>query len=318
MIRRIAFLLGAVSAGIAGCTTTTAAGHACRTRSRGARRRRGLPRRRTRARGRKLPPLPRGNARDGAHARGDAPPGRPADRTGVRRDRQRRSRRAPAAAAVAPKPSRTVDMAAPEAAAPLARSEPAPSAATPAGPTESEREFEQRASQRQELLRQAPEDNDLLAGAGGEPIPAGPREAIETYRKILETYPNYERNDQVLYQMSRAYDEIGQPDEAMKVMDRLVAEYPYSQYVDEVHFRRGEYYFVRRKYFDAEERVRRDHRDGRHVVLLRARVVQARLDALQAGTLRRGAAPLHGDARLPPVDRLRLRRSRTRKATSTG
>ena len=122
----------------------------------------------------------------------------------------------------------------------------------PARPTESERDFEQRASQRQELLGEASIDDDLLTGAGGEPIPAGPREAIATYRKILETYPNYERNDQVLYQMSRAYDEIGQPDEAMKVMDRLVAEYPYSKYIDEVHFRRGEYYFVRKKYMDAE------------------------------------------------------------------
>ena len=53
--------------------------------------------------------------------------------------------------------------------------------------------------------------------------------------------------------MSRAYDEIGQPDEAMAVMDRLVARYPYSRYVDEVHFRRGEYYFVRKKYLAAEE-----------------------------------------------------------------
>jgi tetratricopeptide (TPR) repeat protein len=88
---------------------------------------------------------------------------------------------------------------------------------------------------------------------GSEPVPAGPREAIETYRKILETYPNYERNDQVVYQMSRAYDEIGQPDEAMEVMDQLVARYPYSKYVDEVHFRRGEYFFVRKKYLDAED-----------------------------------------------------------------
>ena len=144
------------------------------------------------------------------------------------------------------------ELAVPQSASPLARAEPAPSVSVPAGPDESEQDFEQRASQRQELLGQAPADDGLLTGAGGEPIPAGPREAIQTYRKILETYPNYERNDQVLYQMSRAYDEIGQPDEAMKVMDRLVAEYPYSKYIDEVHFRRGEYYFVRRKYFDAE------------------------------------------------------------------
>jgi len=157
-----------------------------------------------------------------------------------------------AAAAAASKPSSAPEMAAPQSATPLARTDPAPSVATPAEPDESEREFEQRASQRQDLLSDVPADDDLLTGAGGEPIPAGPREAIETYRKILETYPNYERNDQVLYQMSRAYDEIGQPDEAMKVMDRLVAEYPYSRYIDEVHFRRGEYYFVRKKYMDAE------------------------------------------------------------------
>jgi tetratricopeptide (TPR) repeat protein len=76
---------------------------------------------------------------------------------------------------------------------------------------------------------------------------------IETYKKILETYPNYERNDKVLYQMSRAYDEIGQPDEAMEVMDRLVVRYPYSKYVDEVQFRRGEYFFIRKQYLDAED-----------------------------------------------------------------
>jgi len=159
-----------------------------------------------------------------------------------------------AAAAAAVKPSRDADMAAPESAAPVKRNETAAAVSAPTEPSESEREFEARATGRQELLGQASADNDLdlLTGAGGEPIPTGPREAIETYRQILETYPNYERNDQVLYQMSRAYDEIGQPDEAMDVMDRLVAEYPYSKYIDEVHFRRGEYYFVRKKYLDAE------------------------------------------------------------------
>ncbi len=53
--------------------------------------------------------------------------------------------------------------------------------------------------------------------------------------------------------MSRAFDEIGQPDAAMEVMDQLVREYPHSKYVDEVNFRRGEYFFVRRKYLDAED-----------------------------------------------------------------
>jgi len=117
---------------------------------------------------------------------------------------------------------------------------------------ESDHEFERRATTRQELLS-GPVDREVqLPGGESGVVPAGPREAIETYRTILETYPNYERNDQVLYQMSRAYDEIGQPDDAMAVMDRLVTEYPYSRYVDEVYFRRGEYFFVRKKYLAAE------------------------------------------------------------------
>ena len=81
---------------------------------------------------------------------------------------------------------------------------------------------------------------------------SGPLEAIEIYQRILEEYPSYERADQVLYQMARAYDEIGRPDEAMDVMERLVGQYGYSDYLDEVHFRRGEYLFTRRQFREAE------------------------------------------------------------------
>lgn len=96
----------------------------------------------------------------------------------------------------------------------------------------------------------------LLPTAGGQdPVPGNPspRQAIETYQRILEEYPHYERNDQVLYQMARAYDELGEPDKAMAVMDRLIREHGRSEYSDEVFFRRAEYYFVRRQYLDAEE-----------------------------------------------------------------
>ncbi|MCH9005735.1 MAG: outer membrane protein assembly factor BamD [Proteobacteria bacterium] len=118
--------------------------------------------------------------------------------------------------------------------------------------SESDREFEQRATQREEFLAPSTNGESELVAVDGEIIPAGPREAIETYKKILETYPNYERNDKVLYQMSRAYDEIGQPNAAMEVMNRFISEYPHSMYVDEVQFRRGEFHFVSRAYRDAE------------------------------------------------------------------
>ncbi len=151
--------------------------------------------------------------------------------------------------------SQMVEMAVPDSAAPTttaATGQPARGVAEPVEPAESDEAFEQRAMQREELLAGTlPVDAQQLPG-NGEPIPAGPREAIQTYKKILETYPNYERNDQVLYQMSRAYDEIGQPDDAMAVMDQFVSKYPYSRYLDEVYFRRGEYYFVRKKFIDAE------------------------------------------------------------------
>ena len=118
--------------------------------------------------------------------------------------------------------------------------------------TESDQEFEDRASSRELLLAEAPAEV-LLPADAGMAAPAGPREAIEMYWQILETYPNYERNDQVLYQLSRAYDEIGDPDTAMEVMNRFVSEYPHSRFVDEVYFRRGEYWFVRKRFLDAEE-----------------------------------------------------------------
>ena len=86
-----------------------------------------------------------------------------------------------------------------------------------------------------------------------EPEWAGPLEAIRLYDEILAAYPNYENNDQVLYQKARAYDELGRTDEAMAVMDELVSGYPGSKYTDEVQFRRAEYFFTRKKYLDAEQ-----------------------------------------------------------------
>jgi TolA-binding protein len=82
---------------------------------------------------------------------------------------------------------------------------------------------------------------------------AGAREAVELYKKLLHDYPAYEHNDQVLYQLSRAYEELGEIEEAMQVMNRMVLEYPHSRYMDEVQFRRAEYFFTRRHYLDAEE-----------------------------------------------------------------
>jgi len=146
-----------------------------------------------------------------------------------------------------------VEMATPEPAEFAERPAPTADSAARREPAESDQDFERRATAREELLSSHTEFDVLPPGDMQQNAPSGPREAIEIYRTILEKYPNYERNDQVLYQMSRAYDEIGETEVAMEVMEQLVAGYPYSKYLDEVHFRRGEYYFVRRSFLDAEE-----------------------------------------------------------------
>jgi tetratricopeptide (TPR) repeat protein len=122
---------------------------------------------------------------------------------------------------------------------------PADHASLSPAPAESQADFEKRAA--------------MAGGEGASPASAenlertGAREAIALYQKLLSEYPNYEHNDQALYQMSRAYEELGQVDEAMQVMNRMVRSYPESHYMDEVQFRRAEYFFTRRHYLDAEE-----------------------------------------------------------------
>ena len=76
-------------------------------------------------------------------------------------------------------------------------------------------------------------------------------DAIRLYEQLLTTYDSYEKADLVLYQLGRAYESAGQPDQALATLDRLVAEYPASKYIDEAQFRRGEILFVQKDYLAA-------------------------------------------------------------------
>ena len=77
-------------------------------------------------------------------------------------------------------------------------------------------------------------------------------EAIHLYTALLKTYPKYERNDSVLYQLARAYELNAQPDRALASLDQLVAQYPGSHFIDEVQFRRGELLFSDKAYPKAQ------------------------------------------------------------------
>jgi cellulose synthase operon protein C len=73
-------------------------------------------------------------------------------------------------------------------------------------------------------------------------------EAITLYTALLKAYPNFERNDSVLYQLARAYETSLQPVPALATLDRLVQTYPASRLVDEAQFRRGELLFSAKQY----------------------------------------------------------------------
>lgn len=118
---------------------------------------------------------------------------------------------------------------------------------------ESEKAFEARTT---EVATEASVSRDSLSGHPGvvsDLENENARKAIVLYQKLLREYPLYDRNDQVLYQMSRAYEELGQVEEAMSVMNDFIREYPDSRYMAEVQFRRAEYFFTRKKYLEAEE-----------------------------------------------------------------
>ena len=76
---------------------------------------------------------------------------------------------------------------------------------------------------------------------------------VTLYEQLLESYPGYEKRDLVLYQLARAHEAAGRTDTALTTLDRLVAEHPDTEHIDEAHFRRGEILFVDQRYREAED-----------------------------------------------------------------
>src|SRR5262245_46840302 len=77
-------------------------------------------------------------------------------------------------------------------------------------------------------------------------------EAIKLYSTLLKAYPDYARNDQVLYQLARAYETTGQPEQALATLNHVVQQYPHTPQLDEVQFRRGELLFSAKRYPESQ------------------------------------------------------------------
>src|SRR5690349_638222 len=95
-------------------------------------------------------------------------------------------------------------------------------------------------------------EGDRLAGEAST-VDAQGAEAIKLYTSLLKSYPDYPRNDQVLYQLARAYETTGQPEKALATLDDILRKYPKSPQMDEVQFRRGELLFSAKQYRPAQD-----------------------------------------------------------------
>ena len=89
-------------------------------------------------------------------------------------------------------------------------------------------DFEQRATSSGEA-GSATDLKSKPVKAGASNASSGTREAIVLYKKLLNEYPNFENNDHALYQLARIYEEMGNTEEAINMMDRLAKGYPRSR-----------------------------------------------------------------------------------------
>ena len=109
-----------------------------------------------------------------------------------------------------------------------------------------------RDAQRPEAMRRLGDMEIESAGTKEQLNQKDYKQAIGVYQNLLRAYPNYAGNDRVMYQLARAYDEVGDLKQALATLDRLVSNYPHSAYRPEAQFRRGELLFTLRNYAEAE------------------------------------------------------------------
>ena len=71
---------------------------------------------------------------------------------------------------------------------------------------------------------------------------------IQRYETILLSNPDYRANDNLLYQIARLYELMGETDKMMGVLTQLIEKYEKSPFYIEANFRLAERYFVTKDY----------------------------------------------------------------------
>jgi tetratricopeptide (TPR) repeat protein len=76
--------------------------------------------------------------------------------------------------------------------------------------------------------------------------------ALQTYRRIINEFPDYRDNDKVLFFIAHENRELGKFDEMLKVYEELIDKHPKSPLVDEALYIVGDYYFDKQDQAKAE------------------------------------------------------------------
>ncbi len=79
------------------------------------------------------------------------------------------------------------------------------------------------------------------------------RDTIRLLNDALTQFPDAPGNDQTMYQLAKAHDQIGEGDQAVAILERLVARYPGTPHYVEARFRIAEHAFSLGHYFPAED-----------------------------------------------------------------
>jgi len=112
---------------------------------------------------------------------------------------------------------------------------------------------------RQEAMRRVADlqvQTDDAAGTGGESSDKLLADSIKTYQQLLKESPDETRNDRVLYQLARAYQNSGKPEKAVETLTQLTTRFPNSKLNGDAHFRRAELLYRLANYAEAEREYR--------------------------------------------------------------
>ncbi|SFD47895.1 tetratricopeptide repeat protein [Pseudoalteromonas denitrificans] len=78
-------------------------------------------------------------------------------------------------------------------------------------------------------------------------------QAIKSYQKLIQSYPNSEHREHLLYQQAKAFELQGKTDKSFTVLGQLISDFPNSIYAVELYFRRGEVLFNQKLFDEAAQ-----------------------------------------------------------------